>query len=336
MSDSKHSTVTYTSISSDYEEPSDVGSLGVLVYGYDRLPMHPPSLDYVPGLEHPPSPNYVPGPEHPPSPVYVPYVLEPAYPEFMPPEDDVFPAEEQPLSAAILPTADSPSYITESDPEEDSEEEDPADFRYAAQSTYIIASRSETPPSGTSPLLPIPLPTSSLPLLLPFTDCRADVPEVKLPPQKRLYIAPGPRYEIEESLSAPIARPTGDTWDEMVEAMQEIAPTTLEGVNQRGTDLVTTVRQDTDEVYGRLDIAQDDRSLMSSQLNLLLRDRRSHARTARLMEWRKIELLVRLGYSRWMPVIRRPQTTGIVHRGTDFDEDIADSDGRTTELAETC
>ncbi|GJX01478.1 putative reverse transcriptase domain-containing protein [Tanacetum coccineum] len=157
-------------------------------------------------------------------------------------------------------------------------------MRDAAQSTYIIASRSETPPSGTSPLLPIPLPTSSLPLLLPFTDCRADVPEVKLPPQKRLYIAPGPRYEIEESLSAPIARPTGDTWDEMVEAMQEIAPTTLEGVNQRGTDLVTTVRQDTDEVYGRLDIAQDDRSLMSSQLNLLLRDRRSHARTARLME----------------------------------------------------
>ncbi|GKD38283.1 hypothetical protein Tco_1258490 [Tanacetum coccineum] len=42
--------------------------------------------------------------------------------------------------------------------------------------------------------------------------------------------------------------------------------------------------QDTDEIYGRLNDAQDDRSLMSGQLNLLRRDRRSHARTARLME----------------------------------------------------
>ncbi|GJU15398.1 hypothetical protein Tco_1143364 [Tanacetum coccineum] len=33
--------VTYTSISSDYKEPSNAGSLGVIVYGYDGLPMHP-------------------------------------------------------------------------------------------------------------------------------------------------------------------------------------------------------------------------------------------------------------------------------------------------------
>ncbi|GKF38166.1 hypothetical protein Tco_0118227, partial [Tanacetum coccineum] len=62
---------------------------------------------------------------------------------------------------------------------------------------------------GTLPLLPIPLPTSSPPFLLPSTDYRADVPEVMLPPQKRLCIAPGPRYEIEESSSAHTARPTG-------------------------------------------------------------------------------------------------------------------------------
>ncbi|GJW88108.1 putative reverse transcriptase domain-containing protein [Tanacetum coccineum] len=113
---------------------------------------------------------------------------------------------------------------------------------------------------------------------------------VVVPPRKRLCIALGPRYEIEECLSAPTARTTGgfrvdyDTWDEMVEAMQEIAPTTLEGVNQRVTDLVTTVKQDTDEVYKRRDDAQDDRSLMSGQLYLLCRDRRSHARMAILME----------------------------------------------------
>nr|GEW51778.1 putative reverse transcriptase domain-containing protein [Tanacetum cinerariifolium] len=40
-------------------------------------------------------------------------------------------------------------------------------LRAAAPSTYILAPQSETPPSGTPPLLPIPLPTSSPPLLLP-------------------------------------------------------------------------------------------------------------------------------------------------------------------------
>ncbi|GJZ50261.1 hypothetical protein Tco_0604451 [Tanacetum coccineum] len=41
-------------------------------------------------------------------------------------------------------------------------------IRVAAPSTYILASRSETPPSGTPPLLPISLPTPSPPLLLPL------------------------------------------------------------------------------------------------------------------------------------------------------------------------
>ncbi|GKA13388.1 hypothetical protein Tco_0693034 [Tanacetum coccineum] len=77
------STVTYTSISSYYEEPSYIGSPGVMVYEYDELPMHPPSPDYMSRPEHPPSLDYMPGPEHPPSPVYVPYVLEPEYLEYL-------------------------------------------------------------------------------------------------------------------------------------------------------------------------------------------------------------------------------------------------------------
>ncbi|GKG04201.1 hypothetical protein Tco_0314588, partial [Tanacetum coccineum] len=43
-------------------------------------------------------------------------------------------------------------------------------------------------------------------------------------------------------------------------------------------------REDTDEIYGRLNEVQDDRSLMSAQLNILRRDRRAHAHTALLME----------------------------------------------------
>nr|GEZ22718.1 putative reverse transcriptase domain-containing protein [Tanacetum cinerariifolium] len=51
--------------------------------------------------------------------------------------------------------------------------------------------------------------TSSPPLQLPSSSRREDRPEVTLPPQKRLGIALGPRYEIEESSSAAAARPAG-------------------------------------------------------------------------------------------------------------------------------
>nr|GEZ63988.1 hypothetical protein [Tanacetum cinerariifolium] len=81
-------------------------------------------------------------------------------------------------------------------------------LRAAAPSTYILAPRSETPPSGTPPLLLITLPTSSPYLLLPSTSHRADILEVTLPPQKRLCIALGPRFKVSEGLSGPTARPT--------------------------------------------------------------------------------------------------------------------------------
>ncbi|GKA73415.1 putative reverse transcriptase domain-containing protein, partial [Tanacetum coccineum] len=79
-------------------------------------------------------------------------------------------------------------------------------LRAAAPSTYILAPRSEAPPSGTPPILP----TSSPPLFLPSTNRRADVCKACLPPQKRLCFAFGPRYEVGESSSAPTARPGGD------------------------------------------------------------------------------------------------------------------------------
>ncbi|GJR53406.1 putative reverse transcriptase domain-containing protein [Tanacetum coccineum] len=409
MSDSEHSTVTYTSISSDYEEPSDIGSLGVIVYGYDGLPMHPPSLDYVPGPEHPPSPDYMPGPEHPPLPIYVPYVPKPTYPEFIPPEDDVFPAKEQPLPVVVSPIADSPDDdeeeeeesseddVDDKDEDEDKKEEEhlasansvlpptyrttarmsiqaqkPIPFPSEAEVSKLLAIPTPSPspftsyssplphilspplpvssplpmlppslpispthplryradmirlraesPSTSHPLplpppivlphtrdtttLPIPLPISSPPLLLPSTDCRADAPEVTLPPQKRLCIALDPRYEIGENSFSPTTRPTrGFRADFRFVG-------TLDAKIRRDLD-----REDTDEIYGRLDEAHDDRSLMS-------------------------ELLVRLGYSRWMPVIRhalrlrfagsRQQTTGTARRGNDSARVIAGLDGSTT------
>ncbi|GJX16755.1 hypothetical protein Tco_0217587 [Tanacetum coccineum] len=94
MSDSEDSTVTYTEV----------------------VLQAPPSPEYVPGLEEPEQAQPLPD-----------FILEPVYPEFMPPEDEVLPVEEQPLPAAASPTGDSPGYVPESDPEEESEEDDDED-----------------------------------------------------------------------------------------------------------------------------------------------------------------------------------------------------------------
>ncbi|GJR31052.1 putative reverse transcriptase domain-containing protein [Tanacetum coccineum] len=143
MSDSEHSTVTYTSVSIPVEDDSDIGSPGVNgppimsedPYTYIMATYQVPLLpDYIPGPEVPPSPDYIPGPEEPQSPPPLDFVPEPMYPEYIPQEDEILPAEEQPLPATASPTAYSPGYVPESDleeePEEDDEdpEEDPADY----------------------------------------------------------------------------------------------------------------------------------------------------------------------------------------------------------------
>ncbi|GJV06587.1 hypothetical protein Tco_1344243 [Tanacetum coccineum] len=75
---------------------------------------------------------------------------------------------------------------------------------------FILSpTRSDALLSGIPPPLSISVPTSSPPLLLPSTSRREDIPEVTLPPRKRLGIALGPRYEVGESSSATAARPAG-------------------------------------------------------------------------------------------------------------------------------
>ncbi|GJV34763.1 hypothetical protein Tco_1395163 [Tanacetum coccineum] len=154
-------------------------------------------------------------------------------------------------------------------------------LRAVAPSTYILAPQSEAPPSGTPPLLPILLPTPSPPLLLPSTDHRADVHKAYLSPWKRLCFAFGLGYEVGESSSAPTARHDRDfrrdygfiatlndeimrdperdvgfgitdAWDEMLVGMPGAPATDEIELGRWVTDLVTTTRQDTDEIYGRL------------------------------------------------------------------------------------
>ncbi|GKE57403.1 hypothetical protein Tco_1496588 [Tanacetum coccineum] len=128
--------------------------------------------------------------------------------------------------------------------------------------------------------------TASPPLLLPSTSHRTDVPEAEMPSRKRTcYTTPAPRLEIRESSAAGAARrpeptPEADAWDEIVEAIMEIAPTTLEGVDQRVTELDTIVRQGTEEFQVRFEEAYDDRAYLRARVNTLFRDRPYHHHTA--------------------------------------------------------
>ncbi|GJS58705.1 hypothetical protein Tco_0653489 [Tanacetum coccineum] len=127
---------------------------------------------------------------------------------------------------------------------------------------------------------------ASPPLPLPPTAPRTDIPEADMPPRKRACLTtPAPGYEIGESSAAGAARQPGptpavDTWDQIVEAMMEIAPTTLEGVDQRVTELDTTVRQRTEEFEVRFEEAHDDRAYLGALVNTLYRERLQHRRTA--------------------------------------------------------
>nr|GEW27920.1 hypothetical protein [Tanacetum cinerariifolium] len=140
--------------------------------------------------------------------------------------------------------------------------------------------------------------------LFPSTSRRTDIPKADMPPRKRACLtAPTLGFEIRESSAAGAARQPGptksdlsrcrveqagygitDTWDKIVEKMMEIAPTTLEGVNERVTELDTTVRQRTDEFEVRFEDAQFDRAPLRARVNTLFRDRPDHRRIAMLMD----------------------------------------------------
>nr|GEU60551.1 putative reverse transcriptase domain-containing protein [Tanacetum cinerariifolium] len=125
-----------------------------------------------------------------------------------------------------------------------------------------------------------------------------------MPPRKRACLtAPTPGFEIAKSSAAGAARQLGptesdlrrcrveqagygitDTWDEIVDKMIEIAPTTLEGINERVTELDTTVRQRTDEFEVRFEDGHFDRALLRARVNTLYKDRPDHHRTAMLMD----------------------------------------------------
>ncbi|GJT58828.1 hypothetical protein Tco_1002361 [Tanacetum coccineum] len=138
--------------------------------------------------------------------------------------------------------------------------------------------------SHTRPAAPL---SGTPPLRLLSTDRREDIPEVTLPPRKRLGIVLGPAYEVKKSSSA-AARPTGglradygfvammdreirrdperevgygitDSWDEIVETLQGAPVSANTELGRHMTAFETRVRQDTNEIYTRLDDEQKAR-----------------------------------------------------------------------------
>ncbi|GJX97631.1 hypothetical protein Tco_0353429, partial [Tanacetum coccineum] len=206
MSDSEHSTVTYTSVSILVEDDSDMGSPGVDA---------PPSSDYVSGPQEPE--------QAPPSPVYLPYVPEPVYPEYIPPEDD----------------------------EEDEEEEEhlaPADYTVVALPAAAPTPNHEVGESSAAGA------------------ARQDRPAVAR--EDPYSVARGDLYGFVDRVDVAPGRPMSreldyviiDTCDDLVGA--------IEGVNKRVTNLSNTAEQETTIMYGMMEDAQDDRSLLRARIKL--------------------------------------------------------------------
>nr|GEU82090.1 putative reverse transcriptase domain-containing protein [Tanacetum cinerariifolium] len=101
-------------------------------------------------------------------------------------------------------------------------------------------------PSGTPPLLPIPLP-------VPSTSHRAEIPEADTPPRKRLLlIAPRPGCEVGESSAVAVRQP---------------GPTMARSVDVRS--------RESSEFYSRHHDAQKDRVAVKAEIEVLRRERES-------------------------------------------------------------
>ncbi|GKE43093.1 hypothetical protein Tco_1470377 [Tanacetum coccineum] len=149
-----------------------------------------------------------------------------------------------------------------------------------------------TPPPSpltplSSPLPQIPSPPLPIPSPPPNSPTHIEDSDDCLPLWKRVRFASptlvhesGIRFQ-QPMLQSGRTQPLWhyDTWMDWYGA-NEIALTTLEGVNQRVTDLSTVVEQETTIMYGIMEDAQDDQSQLRGRVNLLYRDRPIHSRLA--------------------------------------------------------
>nr|GEZ36924.1 reverse transcriptase domain-containing protein [Tanacetum cinerariifolium] len=274
MSYSEHSTVLYTSISSD----SDQSSWGITLMDAGELSEIDPFEEVSQQRQAvPPSPAYVPDPmelEH-----HVPvYVPKPVYPEYLVPSDDDIPVKDQSYAADASPTT-----LSLGDDDDDKDEEhlspaDPTDVASLAVDRVLSAEETkpfETDESAATPpppayryrvaeiqlrvVSPLPSPTPQPHLLLPSIARRADIPKADILPRKRLLLTvPTPRFEVGESSATAAARQPGSTVARKV-------------VNLRVSYHVDVRRWESDEFYTRHQDAQEDRVALRDEVDTLRR-----------------------------------------------------------------
>nr|GEZ54687.1 hypothetical protein [Tanacetum cinerariifolium] len=144
-----------------------------------------------------------------------------------------------------------------------------------AEVERLLAGRCTAPAALPSP----PLPPSLYPP--PPADRRDDIPESEQPPRKRLCLSTlSSRYDVGESTArgrrvdygfvdtfeaktrhrgiGEVGYGIRDTWIDPAEAVLEMAPTTLEKVNTRVTELAELHEHDTHDLYALLDSLGDN------------------------------------------------------------------------------
>nr|GEV99967.1 reverse transcriptase domain-containing protein [Tanacetum cinerariifolium] len=126
----------------------------------------------------------------------------------------------------------------------------------------------------TPPLLPIPLP-------VPSTSSRAEIPKADTPPRKRLLLtAPRPGCEVEESSVPAAARQPGptmacsvdcsfvDTMETRFQDTERKMMTALEMVNMRVSYQVDVRSRENSEFYSRHHDAQKDRAAVRAEIEV--------------------------------------------------------------------
>nr|GEZ79460.1 putative reverse transcriptase domain-containing protein [Tanacetum cinerariifolium] len=323
MSDSKDSTISYTVVSSPFGGLSDIGSPGPPSLDYVSGPEYPPSPEFVPEPVYPEfmpaEDDILPAEEQPLPADASPTTESPGYIDKSDPEDD---PEEDPTDYPTDGGDEGDDEDESSDDDEDDDidtegDEDEDEYLAPTDSTAVALpaidhapSAEETEPFETDESAATPPPHPAY-----RRAEREEISEADLPLQKRLCTAHTGTYELGESSAAaaarlrepvredlymfvdtvergdgstPAAMEVGygiiDTWDDLVRTIQETAPTTVEGVNQRVTELSTTFDRETSMIYAMIKEKQDDHTLQRARVNRLFIDRRFHAHTARLME----------------------------------------------------
>ncbi|GJV63725.1 putative reverse transcriptase domain-containing protein [Tanacetum coccineum] len=294
------------------QDLSDIGSPGV-----DGPPIMPddPYAYVVVAFQAPPSPDYVPGPEEPQTPLPLDFVPEPVYPEFMPLDDESDP-EEDPEEDDKDPEEDPADYPADRD-DDDEEEEEPSgddaddeeedeedeEDKEDEEDEHLAPADSVQPP-------PVHCMTARISI-------RAE-PSISLPPREE-----GPRYGVGESSSAASARPTGgrrtdygfvgtmdteirrqraeevgygirDVWVDPREAVEEVAPMTLEGVNTRVTELAAVQKQDMQDIYAVIEDTQDKQTQIYERVETLVDDSQYHYKIARLLDQEALQAVISL------------------------------------------